>query len=124
MNYAWWTVILALIVALIHAVSVAWARLRNNPLRIDPGTVRARCGAKARPLHHEMGWTCTGKDLVVLTHAQLDSNGPKLPGVAPRWVLPIVLSKPWASTYDEPTLFTGGDHFHLTLPAARQEADR
>ncbi len=124
MDYAWWTVILALIVALIHAVSVAWARLRNNPLRIDPDAVRRPCGAKARPLRHEMGWTCTGKDLVVLTHAQLDSDGPALPGVIPQWALLTMLSQPWASTYDEPTLFAGGDHFHLTLPAAHQEVDR
>ncbi len=115
MAYAWWTVILALLVGLVHAVATAVERLRNDPLPVDTDALRLPCGAKPRPQHHEKHWECTGQGLVVLTRVRLDGKQ-QLPVVAPRWALPIVLSQPWGSTYDEPTTFPGGDHIHLTLP--------
>ncbi len=115
MTYVWWAIILALLVALVHAVATAIERLRNNPLPIDIDALRTTCGAKPRPRHHEMGWECTGRDLVVLTRYRAD-DGSLPPAVIPRSALPLMLSQPWASTYGEPTTFPGGDHMHLTLP--------
>jgi hypothetical protein len=68
------------------------------------------CEATRAPLT-DMGWTCTGEDLVII----LPASGSLPPVVCPIWALAHLFrtSVATAELITEP--FRGGDHLHVVI---------